>query len=72
MFTGLVETIGTVLSIDRRGDVTNLIIEAPEISPELSENESISVSGACLSVAKAGHTSFIAEMMGVTVAVTKL
>ena len=46
MFTGLIETIGTVLSIDRRGDVTNLIIEAPEISPELSENESISVSGA--------------------------
>jgi len=37
MFTGLIETIGTVLSIDRRGDVTNLIIEAPEISPELSE-----------------------------------
>ena len=72
MFTGLVETIGTVLSIDRRGDVTNLIIEAPEISPELSENESISVSGACLSVVKAGHTSFIAEMMGETVAVTKL
>jgi len=33
MFTGLIETIGTVLSIDRRGDVTNLIIEAPEYLP---------------------------------------
>lgn len=72
MFTGLVETIGIVLSLDRRGDVTNLTIEAPEISGELALNESVSVSGACLSVVKRERSCFVAEMMGETVTVTKL
>ncbi|HOP87135.1 MAG TPA: riboflavin synthase [Acetomicrobium flavidum] len=72
MFTGLVETVGVVRSIDRHGEVTNIEIEAPDIAPKLSLNESISVSGACLSVVKAGMTSFTAEMMEETATVTKL
>jgi len=72
MFTGLVETVGVVRSIDRHGEVTNIEIEAPDIASKLSLNESISVSGACLSVVKAERTSFTAEMMEETATVTKL
>jgi len=72
MFTGLVETVGVVRSIDRRGEVTNIEIEAPDIASKLSLNESISVSGACLSVVKAERTSFTAEMIEETATITKL
>jgi len=72
MFTGLVETVGVVRSIDRHGEVTNIEIEAPDIASKLSLNESISVSGACLSVVKAERTSFTAEMMEETATITKL
>lgn len=71
MFTGLIETIGTITNISRQSEVVLLEIEAPQIAVELKPGDSVAVSGACLTVVKRGAASFTAEMMQETVKVTK-
>ena len=41
MFTGLIETVGTVVTITPLGDVTELSIYAPAIAPELRHGDSV-------------------------------
>ncbi len=73
MFTGLVECVGEVRSVSRRGDnIYILRIFAPKIAPEVKFGESISVSGACLTAVSALQDSFEAEMMEETVVSTRL
>ncbi|UCF78338.1 MAG: riboflavin synthase [Candidatus Eiseniibacteriota bacterium] len=55
MFTGIIETMGTVGSVKRRDDGALISIEAPGIASELSVGESVSVNGACLSVVEVSH-----------------
>lgn len=62
MFTGLIETIGTVKSFSRKGTYYTLSIES-EISGELSLGQSVSVSGACLTVTRNDSHVFEVEMM---------
>lgn len=71
MFTGLVETIGVVSNISRLDEVIQLEISAPKISGELKLGDSVSVSGACLTVIKNGADRFTVEMMEETARVTK-
>ncbi|MBR1671397.1 MAG: riboflavin synthase [Fretibacterium sp.] len=67
MFTGLVETTGRVRAFHRAGAVYCLSIEAPDIAPELVLGQSVSVSGACLSVTALHGDSFDVDMMPETV-----
>ncbi|KPJ60024.1 MAG: hypothetical protein AMJ46_08825 [Latescibacteria bacterium DG_63] len=53
MFTGIIETIGTVRSLKRREEGILLSLEAPTIAGGLSLGESVSVNGACLTVVEA-------------------
>lgn len=62
MFTGLIETIGTVKSFSRKGTYYTLTVEAV-ISGELSLGQSVSVSGACLTVTRNDSHTFDVEMM---------
>ena len=62
MFTGLVETLGTVRSFRQTGAYYTLAIEA-EFSGELVMGQSVSVSGACLTVTRNDSRSFDVEMM---------
>lgn len=62
MFTGLIETIGTVKSFTRKGTYYTLTVES-KISGELSLGQSVSVSGACLTVTKNNPDTFDVEMM---------
>ncbi len=50
MFTGLIEEIGVVKKIDRRGDNLRLTIGADMIMDDLKEGDSVAVDGICLSV----------------------
>src|SRR5437879_4313910 len=50
MFTGLVETLGTVRSVAVEGPGRRLIIAAPQIANELNAGDSVAVNGACLTV----------------------
>jgi riboflavin synthase len=59
MFTGLIESVGTVKVLKPRGnDAARLVIEAP-FADELSLGESVAVNGCCLTVTgKEGGISF--------------
>src|ERR1700753_1090783 len=49
MFTGIIEALGTIHSIEKHGTNKTFWIESP-ISPELKIDQSISHNGACLTV----------------------
>lgn len=51
MFTGIVETLGKVIKIDKEGANKNFCIES-DISSELKVDQSISHNGVCLTVTK--------------------
>lgn len=48
MFTGLVESTGTVLSLTEKGESARLLVKTGPLAAELSEGESIAVNGCCL------------------------
>jgi riboflavin synthase len=60
MFTGIVEEVGTVLSIRREGDLARLRIEAPLVSADTKLGDSVAINGACLTVTEidSGQLSF--------------
>ena len=49
MFTGLVEAIGIIRSLEQRGDAARLTLET-SLAAELSLGESLAVNGCCLTV----------------------
>jgi riboflavin synthase len=51
MFTGIIEAIGTVRALEREGSNLHMAIESP-ISRELRIDQSVSHSGACLTVVR--------------------
>lgn len=50
MFTGIVEEVGTVADLERRGDSAVLLIAARTVAADLSRGASIAVNGVCLTV----------------------
>jgi riboflavin synthase len=52
MFTGIVETVGKVAALEPRGETVRLEVDAAEICSGLALGDSVSVSGACLTVAE--------------------
>ncbi len=50
MFTGLVESTGTVLSLEPRGQSARLSLRVGPMASELSLGESVAVNGCCLTV----------------------
>jgi riboflavin synthase len=50
MFTGLVETLGTIERVEPDGPGRDLWIVAPKIAAELSIGDSVAINGACLTV----------------------
>lgn len=47
MFTGLVEDLGTIVSVDRNGDGAVLTVES-RLGPQIGEGDSVAVNGVCL------------------------
>lgn len=58
MFTGLVETLGTVRRVVADGSGKRIVLAAPELAPELAVGDSVAVNGACLSVVECAEDSF--------------
>jgi riboflavin synthase len=71
MFTGLIEDVGTVESLDRTGDGARLRI-ASSLAPELSLGDSIAVNGCCLTATAVTDNGFETEAMNQTLQVTAL
>jgi riboflavin synthase len=57
MFTGLVESIGTVRLVEQRGDAARLVLDAP-FAAEVALGESVAVNGCCLTVTGKEHGVF--------------
>ena len=72
MFTGLIEGIGTLLRTDRQGADAKMVIDAHGALEELVLGESISVNGACLTVAAFGGNVFTADVSAETLSRTTL
>jgi riboflavin synthase len=71
MFTGLVQDIGTVESVEKGGDGATLRI-ATELTPEIAEGDSVAVNGVCLTATALDSEGFETEAMNQTLAVTAL
>ncbi|MGN6258972.1 MAG: riboflavin synthase [Solirubrobacterales bacterium] len=71
MFTGLVEDIGQVESVDRSGDGARMRIST-QLAAEIAEGDSIAVNGCCLTATAVTDRSFETEAMNQTLDVTAL
>jgi len=71
VFTGLIEDVGTVKSVERTGDGARLRISTP-LGAELSLGDSIAVNGCCLTATAVDSDSFETEAMNQTLEVTAL
>ena len=71
MFTGIVREMGTVEGIERSDAGARLRVRAG-LGRELAPGDSVSVSGACLTVAAAGDGAFEADVMNQTLSLTTL
>ncbi len=73
MFTGIVEELGTVESLDLLdGDAARLTIRAPLVTEDARHGDSISVNGCCLTVVETGDGTFTADVMRETLKRTSL
>ncbi|TDU73011.1 riboflavin synthase alpha chain [Prosthecobacter fusiformis] len=50
MFTGLIECTGSVLALESRGESAHLVLSVGPLASELTQGESVSVNGCCLTV----------------------
>ena len=72
MFTGIIEDLGTVNRISRKGEDALLIVDTAMDLDDINIGDSISVSGACLTVTEKGDKRFSADVSAETLARTNL
>lgn len=72
MFTGLIEEIGTMKSIGRKGEAMLLEISAQVVSEDIKIGDSIAVNGVCLTATAVGTASFTVDVMPQTYRNTNL
>lgn len=72
MFTGLIEEIGTMRRIYRKGEAMILHIDASKIMNDVQLGDSIAVNGVCLTVVDFDKTSFSVDVMPQTFRHTNL
>ncbi len=63
MFTGIVEEIGEVADIQRKGSAMNLRIQCAEVMGDLSVGDSVAVNGLCLTAEEVEPAAFSAGIM---------
>ena len=71
MFTGIVETLGTVESIESTGQSSRLVVRAPVLD-DVMVGDSVAVNGVCLTATKVADGAFAADVMAETLRRTAL
>ena len=71
MFTGLIEDVGRVESLDRTGDGARLRIST-QLASQIAEGDSVDVNGCCLTATALDENGFETEAMNQTLDVTAL
>lgn len=72
MFTGIVEDLGTVEKIKKRGQTLELAIYSRKICEDIHIGDSIAVNGVCLTVTEFGNDVFHVDVMPETFNSTSL
>jgi len=67
MFTGIIEEIGSIKKIDRKGQGLQLMISCQEILEDMKIGDSISTNGVCLTVTSLGSDYYTTDVMPETV-----
>ncbi|HEY5672612.1 MAG TPA: riboflavin synthase [Malonomonas sp.] len=62
MFTGLIQSVGTIRRLDRQGGAASLQIASALAKDDLQLGESIAVNGVCLTVTHWDSDSFVADV----------
>ncbi|WP_342319797.1 riboflavin synthase [Corynebacterium mayonis] len=63
MFTGLVEEIGRVESLEKLDQAVRIAVHAPKVTADATAGDSISVDGVCLTVVDIANDVFTADVM---------
>jgi len=72
MFTGIIEQTGTLVSLESRGGVHRITVEASGLAGRLREGDSLGVSGVCLTALDVDPTLFHADLAQETLDRTSL
>jgi riboflavin synthase len=62
MFTGIIEELGHVASIETKGQQRRLMVTSSKLVKELKQGDSISVSGVCLTAVNISKSSFTCDL----------
>jgi riboflavin synthase len=62
MFTGIIEELGHVREVERRGEDARIVIEARTVTEDSGDGDSISVNGVCLTALDVRPDSFAADV----------
>jgi riboflavin synthase len=62
MFTGLIEELGNVRVVEKRGEDARIVIEAHVVTADSHDGDSISVNGVCLTALEVKPDSFVADV----------
>ena len=72
MFTGLVEEVGKVRQLNRKGEYQLVTIDAQNVLEDLKPGDSISINGVCQTVIKTDKDGFSVETLAVSLQKTGL
>ena len=72
MFTGIIEELGLVESLEQQGDAVRLTVRGPLVVEDAGLGDSIAVNGVCLTVAEQAGETFTADVMQETLDKTGL
>lgn len=72
MFTGIIEEIGTIAFVQKKGGCVRLAIEAARVSEGTKMGDSVSVDGVCLTVVEAGPGRLVFDVMPQTIGLSTL
>ena len=61
MFTGIIEELGRVRSVERRGEGVRMTVEARAVTEGTQEGDSVAVNGVCLTALDVRADSFAAD-----------
>ncbi len=72
MFTGIVEELGSVISLDEQNDALRLTVRGALVTSDAAPGDSIAVNGCCLTVTSCDGDEFTADVMKETLMKTSL
>ncbi|HEV7743895.1 MAG TPA: riboflavin synthase [Pyrinomonadaceae bacterium] len=62
MFTGIIEELGRVRNVEKRGEDARIVIDASLVTEDIKEGDSVAVNGVCLTALDVHKDSFAADV----------